>query len=269
MALREPDDTQFGQTLGPDRGLHLGEMLRTFKMRHGMRPVIAYIIAQSVWHFYDSDWMNVEWMTSSIYFINELSAENNEVAYYCKPYLNASFKNTETISPEYKEGLGIMHRYPRLLALGMILLEIATGQSIASEGHPDQWNAQKINQQLTRLTVLLKTSRFEDDCNYPHYKASVEKCLNIGLFKNAPFNPKSPKENLEERRSILYNEVVDPLKQLFEGTGWRKTYHEIEQTPIIPKRKFEYIEEPLALPTTIEKEKSNINSHTTPALNTG
>ncbi|KAK3360391.1 peptidase S8/S53 domain-containing protein, partial [Lasiosphaeria hispida] len=43
-------------------------------------------------------------------------------------------------------------------------------------------------------------------------------------------------ENLEQRRSILYNEIVDPLRQLIEGTGWDAELDDFEQTALSPKK---------------------------------
>ncbi len=233
MALHESEDLSQEPKVRPDLGLHLGEVLGNFKMRHGMRPILAYILAKAVWHYYDSDWMSVGWTKHSIYFMSERDDEDEE-AYFLKPYLTAQLEASTEKKSEYRQVVGMMHKYPRVLALGIILTEIATGKPINIEGNPDEWNPRMANEQLTSLRNTLRGTSFEEDCRFPRYKAAVEKCLDPKLFKNAPFNPKRPTENLEQRRSILYDEVVDPLRQLIEGTGWHAELDEVESTPLVP-----------------------------------
>lgn len=129
----------------------------------------------------------------------------------------------------------MIHRYPRILALGIMLVEIATGQRFEMEGHPDQWDPRTSNQQLLSLQKLASSGEFHEDCRFPRYKTAVNKCLDPMLFRHAPFNPREPTENLEKRRSIFYHEIVDPLRQLIEGTGWDAELDDFERTALVPK----------------------------------
>ncbi|KAK0672560.1 peptidase S8/S53 domain-containing protein [Cercophora samala] len=116
-----------------------------------------------------------------------------------------------------------------------MLVEIATGQRFEMEGHPAQWDPKTANQQLLSLQKYVNSGEFHEDCRFPRYKAAVNKCLDPMLFRNAPFNSKKPTENLEQRRSILYKEIVDPLRQLIEGTGWIAELDDFERTALVPK----------------------------------
>lgn len=220
-------------------------------MRHGMWPVLAYILAKAVWYYYDSEWVSMGITKNSVYFMGETL--DDDVSYFCKPYLSAQlppYGSHPTI--ECRQIVGMIHRYPRILALGIMLVEIATGRRFEAEGHPDHWDPKTTNQQLLSLQKHLNSGDFHEDCRFPRYKAAVSKCLDPMLFRNAPFNPKKPSENLEQRRSILYSQVVDPLRQLMEGTGWDAELDEFERTALVPKPRAKPASRPPTSPTISE-----------------
>ncbi|KAH6637314.1 hypothetical protein F5144DRAFT_647443 [Chaetomium tenue] len=235
MVLREATDLVSQHNVRHDAspGLHLGQVLDRFNMRHGMRPVLAYILAKAAWYYYDSEWTNMGMTKTSVYFMGE--ALEDEVVYFCKPYLSAQLPPGVSQTVECRQVVGMVHRYPRILALGIMLVEIATGQRFEMEGHPDQWDPRTSNQQLLNLQKLASSGEFHEDCRFPRYKTAVNKCLDPILFRHAPFNPREPTENLEKRRSIFYHEIVDPLRQLIEGTGWDAELDDFERTALVPK----------------------------------
>ena len=215
-------------------GMNLENILKKFSMTHGMRPTLAYIIAKAVWHFYDSNWMITGWTAQNIYFMEEsLGDKDNTVAYFCKPYLSTAHLSSNTAG-EYHAEAGMMHRYHRVLALGILLLDIATGQSLADQEPLSHWNAKTTNKNLQALKKRLETCTFEHDCDYPRFKEAVRNCLDPKLFRNARFNPKQPSECLDERLTIIYDEIVQPLKRLVEGTGLSEEYHIMERKPLAP-----------------------------------
>jgi hypothetical protein len=196
-----------------------------------MRPVLAYVLAKSVWQYYNSEWMNTVWTKNKIFFMEAGDEENS--SYFCKPYIAAEFGKTDRDVSESFKFTGVMHRFPRVLALGIMLLEIGTGQSGQEEPH--EWNARTVNEQWRKAKKLLENAEFEADCDYPTYKLAVAKCLDPKLFKNAPFTPAKPKEYLRERQSILCREVVHPLRGLVKGAGWSSEFDKLERTPLAPK----------------------------------
>lgn len=235
MALKdEIGDVPFARQVASHPGLSLNQILSQFNMAYRLRPVLAYTLAKAVWHYYDSEWMNVGWNKENVRFMNEGHGE--EQSYYPRPYLCARLHVSDEIIPEYRATIGLMHRYPRILSLGIMLAEIAIGRSIELEGDSHNWTAKQANQILTNVRTIVSASGFRDDCNFPRYKKAVEKCLDPKLFKNVPFNIQKPRENLEKRRLILHDEVIEPLRQLIEGTGWNAEFDEIERTSFVPKR---------------------------------
>ncbi|KAK2800229.1 hypothetical protein FQN50_008193 [Emmonsiellopsis sp. PD_5] len=230
-----PEEPCTRQQFRPGAGIPLGKALEYFGMRHGMRPVLAYILAKSVWEYYSSDWMNALWASNTIYFMEE-EDENGTVSHFCKPYKLIEFSNEDEDVTECRATVGMMHKYPRILALGILLIELATGKPIfRGDTYMKEWSARTANEELGSLKKILKTAVFADDCKFPRYKNVVERCLDPGIFKNAPSNPERPQENIEKRRRIIYQEIVDPLRQLIEGTGWDAEFDELERTPLVPK----------------------------------
>ncbi|KAK0672561.1 hypothetical protein QBC41DRAFT_380538 [Cercophora samala] len=90
MVLRKATDlvSQHNVRHEASPGLHLGQVLDRFNMRHGMRPVLAYILAKAVWYYYDSGWTNSGMTKDIVYFMGE--TVEDDVSYFCKPYLSAS-----------------------------------------------------------------------------------------------------------------------------------------------------------------------------------
>lgn len=262
VVLREATDliSQHNVKHDASPGLPLGQVLDRFNMRHGMRPVLAYILAKAAWYYYDSGWTSMGMTKNSVYFMGE--TVEDEVVYFCKPYLSAQLPPGGSQTVECRQVVGMIHRYPRILALGIMLVEIATGQRFEIEGHPEQWDARTVNQQLLRLQEHISSGNLYEDCRFPRYRTAVNKCLDPMLFRNAPFNPRKPAENMEKRRSILYNEVVDPLRQLIEGTGWHSELDEFERSALIPKPRAMNTSKPSAqvtiseiiTPTVLEKD---------------
>lgn len=224
------------RSFAADVGLRLGDILERFDMGYGMRPVLAYTIAKAVWLHYDSDWMSVATSSDDIFFMGE--EDDEDIHYFCKPYLSTDIHTeSQQREEECRQIIGMVHSYPRVLALGIVLVEIATRQHIHFEGRPSTWTPNYANKKLIALQNLSKRESFQEDCRFRPYETAAKKCLDPNLFKNAPFNSERPGENLEERRKILHDEVVEPLRKLIVGTRWNEEFVEMEQTRLVPRNR--------------------------------
>lgn len=230
------DSLEIEHVIHPTHGASLGVILADFNLQFGMRPILAYTLAKSVWQYYSSDWMKTVWTKDKIFFME--MGQDKELHYFFKPYVSIKFDNLEEEASDYCKHNGAVHRFPRILALAMMLLEIGTGLpiSIVGRDEPHQWDAWTVNEQYKRLKNILKDAEFEADCKFPRYRSAIEKCLDPKLFRCGPSIPGKPKEKLKERQSILYREVVDGLRQLVEGAGWNSQFDEMEKTAIERKK---------------------------------
>ncbi|KAK6514614.1 hypothetical protein TWF281_004812 [Arthrobotrys megalospora] len=194
-------------------GISFTDFLQTFrtKMSKIEKFRLAYILAKSVWQYYGSDWMRDPWTHEDIQFLEEHTDENSEDSLPSSygPYLAPNFAPSDTHTGEfYSEGL-LIHRYPGILSLGVMLIDIIKGR-LSPDFQGDQpYTYRKIRECYTLASI----AKNDLDCDVV-YKAVVERCLDRKLFENAQFNPSDPQDGLETRQAIIYKEIVAPLKYL-------------------------------------------------------
>lgn len=211
-------------------GYHLNEVVERFSMKPWQRLFLAYTIAKSVWQYYNSSWMTTVWTLEDIYFLQEKTSDRGE-AVFCKPHLSVEFEETEVGNLEHrKRKTGqtqstdfAFHKYPIVLGLAIMLLEIGKGSLYHVQRH-SQWNANTINALYGKSIMDFGTdsdvNEWMHGCDFPDYKTAVRNCLDPGLFDSAAFVIGEPSQNFESRRSILYREVVHKLEKLLERTRW-------------------------------------------------
>ncbi|KAI9042925.1 S8/S53 family peptidase [Aspergillus affinis] len=214
-------------------GIPLATILRNHHLPPRMKVVLAYIIAYSVWQYYDSDWMKTEWTSETIQFMQEARAPGDvEKVYTWKPYLSVHFNGDDPECNEFNKTLGVVHYYPRIRALGIMLVEIGIGFPLFKENNQDQPLAARINKELlTALDYTRDRARWRD-FDYPGYMSAISHCLEPDTFNIAPFvegaSSREWKEGLKQRRNILYDKVVFPLEELLQGTKWMNDYTKID-----------------------------------------
>ncbi|EPS37490.1 hypothetical protein H072_8812 [Dactylellina haptotyla CBS 200.50] len=200
------------------QSLSLTEFLQLFrnKMSKFEKFQLAHILAKSIWQYYGSDWMRNPWTYEDIQFLEVQQTsgklEKGILASYC-PYLAPDFKTSENHIGEYhSEGL-LIHRYPGVLALAVMLIDIMAGHLLPEFQGDQPYNYRKIRECYTLASI----AKDNLDCDVL-YKQAIEKCLDRRLFdsENAQFNQKEPQQGLEIRQSIIYKEIVAPLKYLLK-----------------------------------------------------
>jgi hypothetical protein len=119
----------------------LAAILNKRKLR-GERQVkllLSYLLAKAVWQYYKSDWMTPYWTKYTIQFMRERldnDAEPRDIfTQIHKPYLatklRPSFRPPAHPPEEPELGLSLAtHSYPKILGLGILLLEIKLGEDI-------------------------------------------------------------------------------------------------------------------------------------------
>ncbi|KAH0499592.1 hypothetical protein TgHK011_006773 [Trichoderma gracile] len=212
-------------------GIPLAQVLRSYSLTPRMRVALAYIVAYSMWQYYDSEWVKCGWTSESIQFIREIDPSDtttNAKLYAWKPCLSAHFGEEESRPPEHITTRDRMHLYPRILALGILLIEIGIGsprdwtQGSSSSGPDDDW-----------LWALNRCSDREEwgTFDMPMYLSAVKSCLNPQNFFLAPrCDGDAPglMDDLRHRKHVLYQRVVAPLETVLVSTGWMKELTETE-----------------------------------------
>lgn len=150
--LHRPHEvTETDQTIEHSPSISLANLLETHRLSNKMKIVLAYILARSVWQFYSSEWMKTRWLTNSIHFMPENGKElgaKHEALFACKPCFAFQFGENDRGFTEYVSGL-VLHRYPRILALGISLIEIGQHSSTAEPRNHDQAVNEKINDDVS------------------------------------------------------------------------------------------------------------------------
>ncbi len=122
----------------------------------------------------------------------------------------------------YEEGLHT-HRYPRILYLGIILLEIGLGEALGTGnsqlGGIEHTN--KIHMKAGLKLKKLKAEKWDGFASKDCFVEAVENCLESVNFKETTsrvryqYQSDSSKEpDLSERKNALYRKVVAPLFRL-------------------------------------------------------
>ncbi|KAL9098375.1 MAG: hypothetical protein Q9163_005954 [Psora crenata] len=198
------------------QGISLAKLLDTNQLTQKMKLVLGYILARSVWQFYNSDWMKTRWMGETIQFIPE--RDPAQKPYACDPYFAVQFDDVGDDFAEYCDLHSVIHRYPRMLALGVMLIDIGRRTYSAhakSEAVPLR---KRINDDFVMAQGAFKDSAwpaFDDLTNKivaKRYKAVVKNCFDREVFSGAASDPKEihsrSEQGIEERRAILYKRVM-------------------------------------------------------------
>lgn len=210
------------------RGISLANILKLYHLTAKMKVALAYILAHAAWQYYDSDWMKTKWTSDLIQFMKErprhIVGEQSKL-FAWKPYLSAHASQNDTLCHETSVLDGEIHPFPRIQALGIILVEIGIGSPLYknSDTHSELPLATKSNKDFLRAVEYSKNEKLWEDCDYPNYRNAVNNCLDLKTFPAHLDNA----EGLRQRRNTLYNKVVFPLEELLRGTKWMNKWTEI------------------------------------------
>ncbi|KAI9766109.1 MAG: hypothetical protein M1840_006816, partial [Geoglossum simile] len=233
------DGEQVNQHIIPTPSISLAKVLEVCRLSTKMKIVLAYILARSVWQFYDSDWMKNKWTSEVIHFMLERSPDEVDTeqpkTYACNPCFAFQFDDSGNGSTEYCDYFSIIHRYPRVLALGILLVEIGGEAHAAGTSDHVQPLEEQINNDWTMGMHTLRDGRWPD-FNFlssravvQTYKRVVTNCFDRMIFNVSTLPTHAgPEQGVEGRRAILYERVVYPLEELLTDMGWIDALGNIE-----------------------------------------
>ncbi|KAJ5174596.1 subtilisin-like protein [Penicillium canariense] len=233
-------------------GISLAKILRSYHLTARMKVVLAYIIAYSVWQYYDSDWMKTKWTSETIQFMRESNTSADQGKLFTwKPYLSIHLNDEDSQCYEYSKIAGMVHDYPRIRALGIMLVEIGTGFPLHKDEQQAQPSAAKVNNELFTAISYTQDEKRWRDFDYPDYMSAARHYLAPDTFDQVPYVEESSacewRQGIKQRRNILYDKVVFPLEDLLQGTKWMEDYTNIapldmpskattmQETPVAPE----------------------------------
>lgn len=239
----DPDD--YGEPLELSESISLMNVLLNYRLTGKMKLVLAYILAHSVWRYYNSDWMKAKWSSDSIHFLKIQAPDMSGTRIYaCHPCFAVQFQAPNDEVTEFYNGV-VAHKYPRLLALGNLLFDIGCQRPPLNRA---SFSTDNLDQQINNDCALSMNTLKRDD-KWPYlgtvrdssvrtkYKEITQACFDKNLFLpymtaastmiNIQKVPQSV-QDAEERRGILYKRIVAPLAELLEGLGWKEALKKIE-----------------------------------------
>ena len=247
-----PDLVEVDDDIVHEQSISLADLLQRHDLVAKKRLLLAYVLAKAFWQFYDSDWMNVRWTTGTVQFFHERRGDDdddNASVLDGSPYLVAlptAEKNSSLLSAEHLPTESVVHRYPRLLALGKLLLEIGrrkrrrgTIEQQGSRTEPEHVTIEeKISTDLNDMRSALRRNVWpridvQEEVRQT-LRAVLDNCSNPKLFEAEPTGAstrhgESEALTIDERRDIIYRRIVYPLMLLLGKLGWVDTWGNIQR----------------------------------------
>lgn len=145
--------------------ISLTQLIGAGKLTDKMKLLLSHLLARTLWQYYKPDWMPEDWSKESVHFMFDEHDGRSKVITINKPFLQARFNRTEQcdqakIAPVnatderekkcHKKRSVLQeklrtHSYPKVLALGVMLLEVELDKKIEDFRGSECHDLDKIN----------------------------------------------------------------------------------------------------------------------------
>ncbi|KAL7933158.1 hypothetical protein V8C35DRAFT_60772 [Trichoderma chlorosporum] len=230
------------------KGLSLAELLDSgqYDLTPKDRIMLSFAVARSFWEFYGSELTTARWCSEDIWFMprwkkDQTSSDTLEL----KAFVSFPSGQDPLGPDEFLEVDDLTHSYPRILSLGIILLEIGRGERLGLLPLTANENLEELRDSVndahsdasSQLAAL--NNEVWEMCTYKKaFDTAVSNCLDPSKFIESPSTRKrrsrlSPKEYeklspqqkaaedekraeyqkraVQDRREAIYHNVVSPL----------------------------------------------------------
>ena len=189
----------------------LRDALQAFQVSRERRLALSIVLTNSVAQFYTSKWMVGPWSNDDLYFLNDHSDIERQHRYFSHQVLLSA---NEAFTKASTEACGLIHKQPKILALGILLLELELGSVLK-----DNWAGKDlIDGQPTPQTDLMTAIDLLEDRNrwrkvegFPAVKNLIQVCINGEDFRHC--------QNEYAERGLLYQKIVVPLERIWQITN--------------------------------------------------
>ncbi|KAK8879700.1 serine threonine kinase [Apiospora arundinis] len=218
----------------PDhQAISLAEIIRDRKetITDKMKTVLSYLLAKAVWQFYDSEFLTHGLTKDDVYFLFECRQGTMGV-FIDEPMIVAQFASPPAASTQPLSQGGI-HRMPKILALGIMLLEIETRTSIEEHRENRDLNPRQVVDMDTDYRIAKRLIDIDDSQNIltdMPVNSALTKVLPLcvvagqlkeSMVRHASSNKEARGSNqtseIESIRNAIYVEIVEPLKRSREN----------------------------------------------------
>ncbi|KLO86455.1 Uncharacterized protein LW93_11231 [Fusarium fujikuroi] len=213
------------------------------KFTEKMKAVLALLLAKATAQFYDSDFIGQGFTKDNIQFLFE-ERDRIQGVYVNEPMLLLRFNEDDTDTSENQVDImpmAMIHDMPKILALGLLLLELETRTSMKSyRDDPDLCPPGAIN-----INTDYKIARKLLDPNHPAYilpemaplspfRTVLPICIKPGelagrMRENLSSQKRTNVDVSNEMRSAIYSEIVVPLEE------WASKYKDRDTVNVVYK----------------------------------
>jgi hypothetical protein len=213
------EDSEYPVEPVPSRSLQ--EVLREEHLTSRDRIVIAYILARSVWQYYNTDWLNALWTTDNIHFMIEKREDDLPEALTLNPSLPYfAFSDGGRSGSSIAESVdcSVYHRFPRILALGVVLVELCRREARDHTFDNDTLERFINNNHAYNSRTIKKDASWPSldlDATYKAYfRDAVAVCFDWEKLERVSGHAQDPMQGHHSRRNLLWEDVVSPLQRI-------------------------------------------------------
>ncbi|KAF2120733.1 peptidase S8/S53 domain-containing protein [Lophiotrema nucula] len=214
-------------------GIPLSSLIGTEKLTEKMKLSLSFLLVRTFWQYCESEWMQDDWSKESVHFMLDTVDGSPKVVSVHEPFLQARFnrnsqsnnleKSSEQKRPlnrkrKYRKTHGNLkaqnrtHQYPKLLALGIMLLEIELDRKLEDLATPDEEESDVVTLRHGMATdVLNNPALWPSKGVWTPVKESVDICIKADTDVLGSFE--------QELRHNFYRRVVGPFKA-FLALAW-------------------------------------------------
>lgn len=203
-----------GSIISPQaHGVPLARILTHKNLKKDLQRklLLSYLLARAVWQFYDSNWMAKEWCKNTVQFmwhqLDKLPELPGTIALDHRPFISTEFP-----APKADPAEKGPHLYPKILALGIVLLEIELGDGIEKRFPSAYFDLQRRPLPNAERICASDLIVSEEWSSRVRMLAPVRDAIEICVKPDAEKFGTSPRLV----RQQLYNSVVEPLGNFLE-----------------------------------------------------
>ncbi|RAH79509.1 subtilisin-like protein [Aspergillus japonicus CBS 114.51] len=192
----------------------LADLIRSVKMTRKSKLFLAYILANALWQFYDSGWMQKEWTKETVHFMFEQDSTTSKGIFINRPFLSARFGGDKT-GQEKDPGFR-SHQFPNILALGILILEIELGIDIKDHRKPEDFDRNgnpTVNADHIAADEVFTRTEWDELETFVGLTTVIKTCLYPDHFQ--PFI-----HDRQELRDAIQRHIVSPLRLCYEN-AWK------------------------------------------------
>ncbi|KAF2849634.1 hypothetical protein T440DRAFT_479816 [Plenodomus tracheiphilus IPT5] len=212
-------------------GVPLSDLIGCEKLTEKMKLSLSFLLVRTFWQYCNSDWMRDDWSKESVHFMLDKVDNTSKVISVHEPFLRARFNKADHIDTSQEpskrgkasvqrrkalkrggkiRAMTATHRYPKLLALGIMLLEIELDRKLETLATPDEEESNIITLRHGMATdVLNNPLLWPSKGVWTIVKESIKICVEAGSDVLGGSE--------QDLRHNFYRRVVRPFKAFLEA----------------------------------------------------